>query len=88
MKIKLFIITLCLVSLSLASCNVQKSEDEKTDKPESTLEESSDAKVMQSADALLSPCEDKGMSYIDSFIFLGESTTYHLKSRGVLSGGN
>ena len=26
-------------------------------------------------------------NYIDSIIFLGESTTYHLKSRGVLSGG-
>ena len=25
--------------------------------------------------------------YIDSFIFFGESTTYHLKSRAVLSGG-
>ena len=31
--------------------------------------------------------EDKGEKYIDSFIFFGESTTYHLKSRGVLSGG-
>lgn len=30
---------------------------------------------------------DKGQDYIDSFIFIGESTTYHLKSRGVLSGG-
>lgn len=28
-----------------------------------------------------------GEDYIDSFIFFGESTTYHLKSRGVLSGG-
>ncbi len=30
---------------------------------------------------------DSGKEYIDSFIFIGESTTYHLKSRGVLSGG-
>lgn len=30
---------------------------------------------------------DKGQKYIDSFIFIGESTTYHMKSRGVLSGG-
>ena len=37
--------------------------------------------------ALLGPCDDLGMEYIDSFIFFGESTTYHLKSRGVLSGG-
>ena len=32
--------------------------------------------------------EDMGQKYIDSFVFIGESTTYHLKSRGVLSGGN
>lgn len=75
MKIKLFIITLCLASLCISSCTAQKNDA------------SSDANVMQNADALLSPCEDKGMSYIDSFIFFGESTTYHLKSRGVLSGG-
>ena len=31
--------------------------------------------------------DDLGQEYIDSFIFFGESTTYHLKSRGVLSGG-
>lgn len=31
--------------------------------------------------------EDMGQKYIDSFIFIGESTTYHLKSRGVLLGG-
>ncbi len=30
---------------------------------------------------------DMGKDYIDSFIFIGESTTYHLKSRGVLTGG-
>ena len=35
----------------------------------------------------LAKSEDAGSEYIDSFIFLGESTTYHLKSRGVLSGG-
>ena len=31
--------------------------------------------------------EEIDWSYIDSFVFLGESTTYHLKSRGVLTGG-
>lgn len=30
---------------------------------------------------------DGSQDYIGSFIFLGESTTYHLKSRGVLEGG-
>jgi hypothetical protein len=32
-------------------------------------------------------CEDLGQAYVDSFIFLGESTTYHLKNRGVLTEG-
>ena len=30
---------------------------------------------------------DMGTEYIDSFIFFGESTTYHIKRRGVLRGG-
>ena len=87
MKIKLFIITLCLISVCLTSCKAPKNESAQTKEAEDTFEESSDARVMQNAEALLPPCEDKGMSYIDSFIFFGESTTYHLKSRGVLSGG-
>ena len=37
--------------------------------------------------ALSDAKEETGQEYIDSFVFLGESTTYHLKSRGVLSGG-
>lgn len=37
--------------------------------------------------ALLGEGQDAGDDYIDGFVFLGESTTYHLKSRGVLSGG-
>ena len=36
---------------------------------------------------ILGESEDMGKEYIDSFVFFGESTTYHLKSRGVLSGG-
>lgn len=32
-------------------------------------------------------CDEKSYIDIDDIIFLGESTTYHLKSRGVLSGG-
>ena len=37
--------------------------------------------------AVLGISEDMGKDYIDSFVFFGESTTYHLKSRGVLTGG-
>ena len=37
--------------------------------------------------AMLPLSEDMGQEYIDSLIFVGESTTYHLKSRGVLKDG-
>jgi len=36
---------------------------------------------------MLGESADMGQEYIDSIIFLGDSTTYHLKSRGVLTGG-
>ena len=43
----------------------------------------------QNASAVfLEQSEDMGQEYIDSFIFLGESTTYHMKNRKVLSGGS
>ena len=38
--------------------------------------------------AVLLESPDQGMKYIDSMIFFGESTTTHLRSRGVLSGGS
>ena len=38
-------------------------------------------------DVLLHEGADGGMAYIDQMIFFGESTTAHLRSRGVLSGG-
>ncbi len=41
----------------------------------------------ETASALLPSTEDLGEEYLDSFVFFGESTTYHLKSRGVLRGG-
>ncbi len=39
------------------------------------------------ADVMLDEGEDAGMGYIDSMIFFGESTTTHLRARGVLTGG-
>jgi lysophospholipase L1-like esterase len=38
-------------------------------------------------DPLLGETADAGMEYIDGMIFFGESTTTHLRARGVLSGG-
>ena len=42
---------------------------------------------VSASDRMLPQSEDAGESYQNSMIFLGESTTAHLKSRGVLSGG-
>ena len=72
MKIKLSIIILCLALVFCTACSPPE---------EDTLQ------IVASKDALLSKSADMGQSYIDSFIFIGESTTYHLKSRGVLKGG-
>lgn len=48
--------------------------------------DSTEAALTLGTDQLPPSC-DLGQEYIDSFVFLGESTTYHLKNRGVLSGG-
>ena len=72
MKIKLSIIILCLTLIFCTAC--------------SPLEEDT-LQIVASKDALLTKSADMGQNYIDGFIFIGESTTYHLKSRGVLSGG-
>lgn len=43
--------------------------------------------LLPSKEVCLTPSEDAGAEYLDSIVFLGESTTYHMKSRGVLKGG-
>ena len=49
-----------------------------------SLAESEDIEVYEKE----TPRDDQDEeSYLDSFVFLGESTTSHLKNRGVLSGG-
>jgi len=76
MKYKLsYIAILTVVCLFLTACGGNGTND--------TPSESSDIIT----DTFLSKTVDAGQGYIDSFIFIGESTTYHLKSRGVLSGG-
>ncbi|MBQ7338571.1 MAG: SGNH/GDSL hydrolase family protein [Clostridia bacterium] len=42
---------------------------------------------VNASSAVLGESEDMGQSYIDSMVFFGESTTAHLRSRGVLTGG-
>lgn len=72
MKIKLLLILLALAVCFVSCANAKNSESLPCNEPQS---------------ALLCTTEDLGDEYLDSFIFFGESTTYHLKSRGVLKGG-
>jgi len=80
------ITTTLALSLVLGSCASRPS-------PVDTVPQGSESKKEDMQTILghntvpLAPSEDMGERYIDSFVFLGESTTYHLKSRGVLSGG-
>ena len=77
MKIKLLIIPLIIaLCLSLYRCSTCEHASVQCDDPPQNF-----------SDALLKESEDLGDRYIDSFIFFGESTTYHLKSRGVLRDG-
>ena len=64
------------------SCGTENAADTSVPTVEATVTETEERQA-----ALLSETPDGGQEYIDSFIFFGESTTYHLKSRGVLSGG-
>lgn len=74
MKIRLSIPIIALaLTLTLTSCSKTTADV--------------DAQSVMS-EAILGVTEDRGQGYIDSLIFVGESTTYHLKSRGVLSGGS
>ena len=76
MKTKLLILTVALIcALTLTSCT----RDEVLPPVLNTA---------ANASCILGETEDMGDGYIDSFVFFGESTTYHLKSRGVLSGGS
>ena len=76
----------------MSSCSARESESEE-DLHDQSLQRGSGASVDASSnndasmDAFIPQSTDAAQAYIDSFIFLGESTTYHLKSRGVLSGG-
>ena len=81
MKYKLSIISLLLLSATLFGCVRSGSFSQDSD----TVLTEQDVEVDGTAIAGCTP--DMGEEYVDSFIFFGESTTYHLKSRGVLKGG-
>lgn len=79
---KRFLSILCTLLFMLVSC-----ADSGSTNGNSTQSQKSTEVFSSSLSYPLAPSEDMGQEYIDSFIFLGESTTYHLKNRGVLSGG-
>ncbi len=78
------IISFFLISSSLffSSCSNKPSKNEYTETEAPILNIFANA-----TDSALTEGKDMGEEYINQFIFLGESTTSHLKNRGVLSGG-
>ena len=88
----LILLTILLLLLSLVfgivtltappPVNEPASESAPTDTTAETEAVSTDLDLM-----LLGESADAGMAYIDRMIFVGESTTAHLRARGVLSGG-
>lgn len=72
-KLCVTLISILLIGILLPSCAPQRHTQAKEESmiPAAVLREG----------------KDLGQAYIDSFIFFGESTTYHLKSRGVLTDG-
>lgn len=66
-----------LITLALTSCSMNISDKSNMPLPVIATEEEKESETS---------IKNK-KSHIDDIIFLGESTTYHIKSRGVLSGG-
>ena len=84
MSLTLRLITLFIIfCFVFSSCSTPSSQQSETS--DASLDDSEMSAVISTSPSL--ECEDMGQEYIDSFVFLGESTTTHLKSRGVLSGG-
>lgn len=83
MKKLSYIILPVVLCITLSACTEgHQASDGSEETDDTALREATDV-----GGALLPQSADMGTEYIDSFIFIGESTTYHMKSRGVLSGG-
>ena len=77
------VLILTAIVLCLCSCSEKEVNSDRN-----SIGSQDTAVSLNSISYPLKQSEDMGQEYIDSFIFLGESTTYHLKNRGVLSGGS
>ena len=83
---------LCVTLLVLDLCRPEPPsaapEDQTGGEQEPVPQDPSSAQVYAANERVLPETPDAGQEYIDRLIFLGESTTSHLRSRGVLSGGS
>ena len=79
---------LCLIATAVFAIVKIANRAPKTE-TEAPTESDTDSTPTQVSPQLVTMAEtpDAGMEYIDSLIFFGESTTAHLRARGVLSGG-
>ena len=84
------LLVLCLIgAVTLAIVKLANAKD-KPEAPTETDTATDTEAVPTQVDPLtvtLGDTPDAGMKYIDKMIFFGESTTAHLRSRGVLTGG-
>ena len=76
-------ITLGIIKLAVPTPEVETESD--TSEESSSEEDTATSVTPQGM--MLPDTSDAGTEYIDKMIFFGESTTAHLRSRGVLSGG-
>jgi aminoglycoside 3-N-acetyltransferase len=82
-----FLLFILIASTLIISCSTSPQESDGTEENNISTEDQKNQLTTDALDVFIEESSDAGQKYIDSFIFLGESTTYHLKSRGVLSGG-
>ena len=84
------LLMLCAWGIVAAVTHAPLLDTNRPDKPaQQTQADTDDIPVSTIPDpsVTLGETTDMGQEYIDSMIFLGDSRTYHMKNRGVLSGG-
>ena len=86
----LLCVTLLVLDLSQPdepSVLQEQQQQPSADPPQDPPSDPADTDAYIAGSRVLAQTPDAGQGYIDRMIFLGESTTSHLRSRGVLSGG-
>lgn len=77
-------VTLGIVKLAYTNREIPQNNNEST---ETLTDHQNLPTATAPKEVILAPTADAGMEYIDQMIFFGESTTAHLRSRGVLTDG-